>query len=119
MEYVKKLKEVVNSIYKLRDKDVMDIDNINVAKRPSVSIQTLELASPSRSSKSKYSAPLSSRAQLNLVQGLSSDDLDERSDDDEEDSDFGHEFGYDHSTDSEPDFERKLERMAYGSRTRC
>ena len=123
VEYVKKLKEAVNSIHKSsRDKDAIDINNINVAKRPTASIQTLELAGPSRSSKSKYSAPSSSRAQLNLIQGLSSnnDNSDDGSnnDDDKEDSDSGHEFGYDHSTDSEPDFERKLERIAYGSRTR-
>ncbi|KAK1778803.1 hypothetical protein QBC45DRAFT_149499 [Copromyces sp. CBS 386.78] len=74
------------------DKDAMEIDAIQAKK--SASISTLEFAGPS-----------SSRAQLNMVSGLSSDD-----DDDDDDE---------HSTDSESDFERKLERMAYGNRTRC
>ncbi|EGZ76080.1 hypothetical protein NEUTE2DRAFT_146077 [Neurospora tetrasperma FGSC 2509] len=109
VDYVQKLKEVVNSIHKSKDKDAMEIDAIQAAKKSTATISTLELAGPSRS-----------RAQLHMVEGLLSDDVESDDDDDDDDEeDSGHEFGCDHSIDFELDFERKLERMAYGSRTRC
>ena len=60
MDYIRELKKAFNSIYKsTRDKDVIDINNINVAKKLTAFIAILELSSRIRF---KYSVPFSLRA---------------------------------------------------------